>query len=479
MVNQEKIEITHLIPLDKLGVLKLKIAKLNKTAGKLKLPPITISYGSRTKKMIKTDFGDIGVSFIEVTVLGEYPRLPGYQFLAKLKRVGDRNLILGTKDEINLEWVSLKNFCDHCKSHRARKETYLIKKDETGAILQVGSNCIDQFIGSQSLDAIAMRASIFEMFDDHELFEPRESGSGGDKIIFTEDFIAAAIAAGRSFGYVSKSQSEGSMTLRSTAIRAFDKFIQVMSEEDRLEFVISDSDREMARMAMSNIDLVLGDMSSSQLGTNIKTLTLSPDLHFDNINTAALLGRAALLHGGFDVLTKRIEKPQQVPGQFLGAVGDKIVTKVKVHKRMSFDSSFNDGTVNMIIMKDESGNTLVTTTGGSFSPEIDSVIDIKATVKAHKEYKGTFQTILSRVSIKKCETLEKLKESLRDRTFMMSLQPAEGDSPAQYKGEIREEIEAATKVAGIESSYSDLYSVLGKVSDFTQRSQSISSIGST
>lgn len=459
----ENVEISELIPIQNVGKVREKIAELNKRAAKLKLPPIQLSFGEKVSRRMKHYDLSIEITYIKCMIKGEYPRLPGYEFLAKLERVGERNVVYGSKDNFDESWVTKEAFCDHCKSKRARKETFLIKKEDTGEIKQIGSNCIDQFIGQNSLSAIAMRASLFKLFDDGDLFD---FGVDDDmklpRVVATEDFISCAIAATRIYGFVSKSAAEGQTNQFPTAVLAFNRIVPILPDGAVPEFNLVDADWEIAKQALENIDATI-DQSNPSLASNIKTVVLNPDLHYDNIFLAAIFAKMALEKRGFDTVRKQ-EKPEVIAGEFLGKIGDKLQTKVTVEKKMNFESVYNNGGVNMIIMRDEAGNTLVTTTGGSFNPEIGSVVEIKGTIKAHKQYKEIKQTVLQRVSTTKCEAIEKLKNTIQNTKFRMSAKVKEEQGEywkAEWTGDIRFDLDEQCKKHHIDGSC-DIYIHLSK-----------------
>lgn len=458
MKDSEVLEIKKIIPVQNLEAVRNKIAILNKRAKKLNLPEITLSFGKRSSVIVKHFDLKLDIPMIECLISGTYPRLPGYKFVAKLEKVGDRNMVLGLDGDIDETWITMPSSCDHCKSKRSRKETFLIRKEDTGKILQIGSNCVDEFIGRDSIEAIAMRAELLRLFGDEGLFD---MGFGDDpeklpKVVATEDFIACSIAAIRKYGFVSKNSATTS--LLPTATAAFARLVPILPEkamQEMASFEVTNVDFEMATLGLSKVDDLLRDYFSPSLAANIKTVCSSPDLHMDHIFTSVLFGKLILDKSGFDTKTPEKEKPEVIIGKYLGSVGDKIVANVTVEKKMNFDSSYNESGVNMILMRDEAGNTLSTMTGGLFNPDIGSKVQIKGTVKGHKEYKTVKQTTLQRVSILKCQALEDLKKALADAEFKMSY-VVDPEKKCIYTGDINFDLDEVTRRHNIEA-HSDLY----------------------
>lgn len=82
--------------------------------------------------------------------------------------------------------------------------------------------------------------------------------------------------------------------------------------------------------------------------------------------------------------------------QFIGSIGERLELVVNVAKAISFDGAY--GKTTMHIMHDDCGNEYIWTTG-SKTLTVDNIYHIRGTVKDHRVYKGTNQTILTRCMI--------------------------------------------------------------------------------
>ena len=78
---------------------------------------------------------------------------------------------------------------------------------------------------------------------------------------------------------------------------------------------------------------------------------------------------------------------------FVGEIGDRIEETLTVTKAITLNGYY--GTSTMHIMEDAEGNVFVWTTAAKFIPEGKTVV-LRGTIKDHKTYKGTNQTILTR-----------------------------------------------------------------------------------
>lgn len=97
-------------------------------------------------------------------------------------------------------------------------------------------------------------------------------------------------------------------------------------------------------------------------------------------------------------INERAERPAQAPrapvaGSFVGDVGNRINFVLTVRKVLSFEGEY--GTTRLHFLVDSEGNTFKWATSSRILEEGETYA-IKGTIKAHAEYRGVKQTILSR-----------------------------------------------------------------------------------
>ena len=115
-----------------------------------------------------------------------YIYILSYRFLAKIDHtVGEGNVVTtpGAEHEkalnaTGVDYHSCASGCDHCGFERKRSNTYIVQHDD-GSTLQVGSSCIDDYIGEGTL------ASVMTAFDIHAF------------IINTDEFDEMALGVAR------------------------------------------------------------------------------------------------------------------------------------------------------------------------------------------------------------------------------------------------------------------------------------------
>lgn len=85
--------------------------------------------------------------------------------------------------------------------------------------------------------------------------------------------------------------------------------------------------------------------------------------------------------------------PTLNPTTYVGNVGDRIAITVKVLRSYAFNTDF--GWSYITTMADTDNNCIISK--GKFNAKVGEVLSIKATIKAHDEYKGQAQTVVQRV----------------------------------------------------------------------------------
>ena len=135
------------IPLANMPKLAERIERLNKRARKLGIREICVGLGETFQRVFEDDRypgGKRAVSFQRVTVAGETPRVNGWEFLATLQHLGeDGNIIRAIPGEkLAIEYRSAKPICQHCNVDRRRNDTYVLREIATGALKQIGRNCL-------------------------------------------------------------------------------------------------------------------------------------------------------------------------------------------------------------------------------------------------------------------------------------------------------------------------------------------------
>lgn len=142
-----------------------------------------------------------------------------------------------------------------------------------------------------------------------------------------------------------------------------------------------------------NVDLIkAAEGSTNPFVRDVMDRALAGGYVSDRAITAV---KSALERDAKDAATLRIS-------EHVGEVGKRQTFKVTVDRVASFErpafGSLSYETCWIITMRDEAGRAIVSKTA-NFRAEKGEVLTIKATVKAHDEYKGEKQTVVQRIKV--------------------------------------------------------------------------------
>lgn len=209
----------HWIAKSRLPEVEKKVATLLKRAARNKIEPFTFAVTGE-EKLVKVKHNRdnvtnaafdslakvyrennkvfIGVPMIEIEISGSVPKFDNWEFFAKVEHMGRD---AETREYINLIQVSpflredneealfpvIQSYdgcapnCDHCNTVRRRNATFLVKNSETGDIKQVGGSCVDDFIGSGTLEQALFHYKIKDFTKELDMdYEPM----GGSNFYF-------------------------------------------------------------------------------------------------------------------------------------------------------------------------------------------------------------------------------------------------------------------------------------------------------
>lgn len=376
------------------GAFEKQMARLTRKAAKLgvEAPSYTMGEAMIVDRSTVTEGGQTHKYKAEVfltTVTSIIVKIPGWTFLATLEHLegGETLLRAIAEGEIPAKYRAAKPHCDHCKLARKRNDTYLVRSD-AGKIKQIGRACIADFLGHKDpehLARLAEYAADAQGWDDY--------CSDGDKIEDIAgilDFMIVVQMLVRTVGFFSKKmllERPG----QTTSSAAFDILfphtpkMEAAATEARAQ--ISSEDRAKAQLA---IDWILGlEGEQNDFIHNVRAVVRIGAVKMRTAGYAAALSIAYAR--AMDEIRERATRPIS---KHVGVLGERIIFTATIHKIIARESQF--GTTYLHLMSD--GNDLKWF-GSNTLGEEDDTVTFKGTVKAHDEYKGRAQTIVSRCAL--------------------------------------------------------------------------------
>ena len=331
-----------------------------------------------------------------------HPRISygGWRFVASLDET-EAGMIVRSVPDADLEGYRPETaWCDHCGTRRQRNETYLVQHED-GTVMQVGSTCMQDFLGVQpkGLWAIGL-----DLGADAESEWSGRGGGSGEMLVDTRMVIASALVAssmGRDFRPSSfeHSTSDG--------------------VKDTLWFSGGSADQKAARRAAyEQAEALAGSAQVDEVIEAVRSMTGDSD-YAVNMRTLIEGGHSRLRHAGmlasavkvwakdqeFKVRESRPRKqgflaPEGTKLNALKAADGKPGVRATVEKAFVSESYFgyNPSYSTLVIMRTEDGQTLKWQASGV--PDLENGSEIRLTggsVKAHDNYQGVDQTAVTRV----------------------------------------------------------------------------------
>jgi hypothetical protein len=372
-----------------------RIEKMNKRAAKLHVAPFELTFGAETI-VYKPAGKGIDYVLVDVTISGPRCAVDGWILVAKFDFMGESGGVIVSKspgfESLAVDREIDAGRCDHCRTIRRRAVSYLVQHGDTGARKVVGSTCLPDFtgLGRDAVAQLELRIAAFEACDD------LEGSGGGFRGIDVADFLAVTSAMIRAYGWCSKARANAE-GVRSTS-ELVDHWLGASPKDRREgwpEVVVERSDRAVALRSMH--------WASQQSGSDyIDNLAVIADARWCTRRHAGLacsMVSAWLRHRGD--LKERARRVQVNPDAVVGAAGDKIATYVEIVRSRVFSNDWGS-TTQVVMTEVATGAAIIWWASGDTSDIVDGErVQICATVKKLDSYKGTRQTVVTRLSVQR------------------------------------------------------------------------------
>jgi hypothetical protein len=354
---------------------------------------------------------------VEVTG-GDKQSSKGWRWLGKLTKAtveGEpRNLIYLHDINTGIDWNTAPMECEHCKTNRNRKETVILKH-ETGTIMQVGTKCVEEFLGDKTFARWCELAAKFVENIDKLVVKKEKKPKRPDprKDYYPVENILAVSSMcmrnhirqepGYNFGFSYSSYSW--IIKRMMAYKL--KYSSISLDE------VNDNDKLLAKTLLA---WVAGITPATDYEKNIQTLAKAGAVGYDHIGMVSSILTAYLKHlkkladaelqarldaelkaaeaktaaeAATKAAAQAVAQAQKPVSQHVGKVGERVEMELKLKFYRSFPSDY--GMVYLYCFEDPSGNRLIWRTN-KMACQVGETYKVKVTIKAHSEYHGTKQT---------------------------------------------------------------------------------------
>lgn len=366
----------------------------------------------------------IPVARVTLDLVGETPRLNGWRFLATLQHLDGENIVRCLPGEtIDASYRTRGSVCDHCRQNRRRNDTYVLRHDD-GRTMQVGSSCLQDFLGGDEASMIAAKAEILALAasvasDDGEGFGG--SGEGADRLL--AKYLTFVSWVVRVEGWKSRTVAR-----EQGGFASADRAWTLMTDgQERLKAACEPTAEDIAtgEGAEAWADAITNEAvqsSSSDYLHNLRAVCRTGQVSFRTAGIAASAVTAFQRFIGSE--RAKAEKASQPSlDAYVGTIGEKVTfgLAAKVGKKgqplkgaptvlsslpvmLDFVTGYETdfGYTTVLKFKTPEGATLVWKASGDAGVGRDDVgkqYTLSGTIKAHTDYKGTKQTLMTRCTV--------------------------------------------------------------------------------
>lgn len=325
-----------------------------------------------------------------VTVTGTPPRYEGWTFVAALDWDSEAGLIVRTAPgvETPVDRSTLRQGeCDHCQLPRHRVHIYVVRNEDTGEELQVGSTCVKDFLGWD-------RAVVFYSVD--ELEEDITEFLGGayfEPSWSVDTVLAASWAAIQVYGYIRAGDPGSTKETVLTILNPRTKYDR--EEAAKLAPYIEDSFDQAALIR----EFILSDdfSGSSDYVTNLKAIAAAEHCNARNVGFLASAPQAWARAQARDL--KRKKERAEIVNEFVGTIGERITIEATIKYINYIEGFYGTTTLYTLVGSDGHLYKWFSSNHGLGDSTDGTIFTLKGTIKDHDEYNGLRSTVLTRCAV--------------------------------------------------------------------------------
>lgn len=191
--------------------LERRVRKVNVRATRLGVDQLTLEFTGKTERRFREYRMGVPIynTFIEATIHGAQPKLPGGWVLLAIVDHREKHPIVSTipGQEMPPGQRDRGGICDHCGKVRRRADTFVLQAED-GRVVQVGRQCLADFLGSPGTNPEALMVFWVKSFGclDDEMYMPM-GGREPDRLGVSEVVLLAGAVVNVN-GWVSRAKAE-------------------------------------------------------------------------------------------------------------------------------------------------------------------------------------------------------------------------------------------------------------------------------
>lgn len=395
---------------------ELGLLALQKRGQKKGLPALTWSWGKvRVEEEVIPSSDGVGVmrshrkvARVPLTLVGGCPKFAGWKFVAVLQHLDDENIVRSVGNaEVPAMYRTRGPACDHCRQMRRRNDTYVLRHED-GRYVQVGSTCLDDFLGCNDALKLAAHAELIACASD--LGSGGELGLGGSSgrasSFLLQEFLPLVAWEVRTLGWVSRTAAKerGGIATADHSLRCMldETFCRKAGADPNAEDVAEaiEAEKWAESLTDAQVDAERGDylhnlraVARTGLGTN-RTAGIAASMITAHQRHVA----AERLHA------ERAKLPQA--DTHVGTVGKRETFLVTLEFVTGYEGRYGYTTV--LKFRTDEGALLVWKASSTTLARADvgKKYTLVGTIKKHDEYQNQKQTLVTR-----CKATERVVET--------------------------------------------------------------------
>jgi hypothetical protein len=276
----------------------------------------------------------------------------------------------------------------------------------TDSFKVVGSSCLSSFTGTQTAENVAAYFEILAQISTLSDSDDGEGMGGGRADHFgVAHFLGFVAADIRVSGWLSRTAARNLGRDGATADQAWGTMADVgEGREVKPELKPTPADFERAQKAIEYIQVHIdSELEKGEVNDylhNIQVITRMSALARKASGIAASIIPTAERLMGQEVERRKFTNLKET-SKFFGTVGEKVTFKATIISLKELESQW--GLTTLVKFVTDEGNVGVWFASGSVSDEwdTDETVELKGTIKAHQNYQGLNQTVLTRMKMVK------------------------------------------------------------------------------
>ncbi len=341
-------------------------------------------------------WGDRGPEFLPVRVrvtrvpltLPKAPSFQGWRVVATLDHSGPAPVVFShdTEDAAGESYRDSGPLCEHCGTHR-RRNTVHVLRHEDGRSIAVGSTCIEDFTGSPGAERAAEAAcSLLALIQG----DGDEGYGGGQHHADLSELLAWVSASIRAHGWTSRTSAR-----ENGGGSTSDDVSFALANPLKVDYAPTEADYADANAAVA-WGCSLSETERDYLA-NVRAVALTGSYTHRTLGLAA-----SILVAHRKALAPADSALPQAANVWIGEPKEKGTWSGTLVRVGGFHSQYGYTTV-LTWVEATTGATLVWKTGRPPADltreDVDTVYEIKATIKGHTTYRDTKQTNVVRAKV--------------------------------------------------------------------------------